>query len=53
MNKNVDIKLDNDDVIVVDGKKVVYRAKKTEQTITIARDIYFYHKYKDKIMQKL
>lgn len=48
MNKKVEIKTDNGDVIVVNGKKVVFRAPKTNQTIDIARDIYFYHKYSGK-----
>jgi hypothetical protein len=44
-NKNVDIKNDNGDVVVTDGKTEFYRAKKTEQTISIANCIYFANKY--------
>ena len=40
MNKKVDIKLDNGDVIVMNGKKVVFRAEKTKRNIDIANSIY-------------
>ena len=48
MNKKVDIKLDNGDVIVMNGKKVVFRAEKTKRNIDIANSIYLYHKYNGK-----
>lgn len=47
-NKKVDIKLDNGDVLVTDGKTEFYRAKKTEQNINIANSIYFTEKYQEK-----
>ena len=47
-NKKVDIKNDNGDVVVTDGKVEFYRAKKTERTVAIANDIYFASKYEEK-----
>lgn len=44
-NKKVDIKNDNGDVVVTDGKSEFYRAKKTKQTVSIANNIYFAEKY--------
>lgn len=47
MNKNIDIKIDGNDVIVTDGKQEYFRMPKTEQTVSIANSIYMYHKYSD------
>ena len=47
MNDSVEIKRDKDEVIVIDNGKEVFRRFATRQTIAIANDIYFAHKYKD------
>ena len=47
INKNVDIKNDNGDVVVTDGKKEFYRAFKTRQTVSIANSIYWGVKYEE------
>ena len=51
MKNLADIKLDYDtnEVIVLNAKgKEVFRKPKTEQIISIGRDIYMFHKYGDK-----
>lgn len=48
-NKKVDIKNDNGDVVVTDGKTEFYRAIKSKQTISIANDIYWATKYEEVI----
>lgn len=45
MKRNVEIKQDGGDVVVLDGKKEVFRKPKTPQTVAIANDIYFAVKY--------
>lgn len=44
-NPNVDIKTDENDVVITDGKIEYFRKHKTEQTVAIANDIYFAEKY--------
>lgn len=44
-NPNVDIKIDENEVVVIDGKTEYFRKLKTEQTVAIANDIYFAEKY--------
>ena len=44
------MKIDNGDVVVTDGKREFYRAKKTKQTVAIANSIYFAEKYEDKMI---
>lgn len=44
-NPNVDIKTDEKDVVVTDGKIEYFRKTKSDQTIAIANDIYFAEKY--------
>lgn len=46
-NSNVNIKTDGNDVVVTDGKREYFRKPKTEQTISIANDIYFAEKYRE------
>jgi hypothetical protein len=48
-NKKVDIKNDNGDVVVTDGKTEYYRANKSTQTISIANSIYWSVKYEEVI----
>lgn len=47
MNKSVEIKRDKNDVIVIDNGNEVFRRVATKQTIAIANDIYFAHKYEN------
>lgn len=45
---NVDIKTEQNNVVVLNNGNEVFRKPKTRQTVAIANDIYFYYKYKDK-----
>lgn len=45
MNKNVEIKIRDGNVMVTDKSKVLFCMKKTKQTIDIANSIYMYHRY--------
>lgn len=45
--KEVEIFVKDGNVCVSVGKETVFSKPKTEQTVSIAHDIYMYHKYKD------
>lgn len=45
--KDIEIFAKDGNICVSVGKKIVFSKPKTEQTVSIANDIYMYHKYKD------
>ena len=47
MNKTVDIFRDGRDIVVVANGKEVFRKTKTNQTVSIAHDIYMAYKYEN------
>lgn len=47
-NKKVDIKNDNGDVVVTDGKTEFFRKPKTKQTLSIANSIYWAERYEER-----